>query len=282
MERGEREIKKIRLTIPYFMQERILEDVKHFNLKTGEIGNRIFNYYSNRDIKKIDISADKGEVIQFNLNKNNSELFDTVIKEHMVDNEANFFRNLFLEYLDNPRYLREKILYFDIFEKIENAIKENRKINIKYRGEVRTISPYLIKTSSEENRSYIFSYCEKNEAHRNYRISNIESVSISKLTVDIKDKEYIESIDKNFDPFLSYNNRVKIRIDKEGEEIFKRVVENRPKLIEKDGDIWILEASEKLAKIYFSQFLSTVEILEPLELREWFKEELKRSLNNYL
>lgn len=46
------------------------------------------------------------------------------------------------------------------------------------------------------------------------------------------------------------------------------------------GD-YTFECSEKLAKIYFPQFLAEAEILEPRELRLWFKEEFERAAKVY-
>lgn len=275
-------IKKIRFTIPYFIKEKIKEDETHFNLLTGEIGNKLFSYYSNKEVENLGIKLSKGEIIQFNLNKSNDELYYIVLKEHEVQNEAEFFRNIFFKYLDNPRYIREQILFSDIFKKLEIALKENKKVNIKYSGEIRTINPYLLKVASGEDRSYIFSYCEKNEDYRNYRVANIENISLSKYDIEFKCLEYISSIEKNFDPFLSFGKNISIKINQEGQKLFERVILNRPKVLEKNGDIWLLECTNRLAKIYFPQFLSNVEILEPLDLREWFKKELRKSLERYL
>jgi hypothetical protein len=247
----------------------------------GEIGNKIFSYYADKDIENIEFKVNKGEVIQFNLNKLNSELYYTVLKEHGVENEAEFFRNLFLKYINNPRYVREEILFSEVFEKINQAIKEKRKLNIKYSNEVRTVNPYFIKVASGEDRAYLFTYCEKNCDYRNYRIANIENISLSKNEIDFKDKEYIKNIERNFDPFLSFEKKVIIKIDEEGKKLFERVIVNRPKVLKKEGDIWTLECANRLAKIYFPQFLSHIEILEPLRLREWFKKELKKSLERY-
>lgn len=246
------------------------------------MGNRIFTYYSNKEVEKLEIKSNKGEIIQFNLNKLNSELYYVVLKEHNVENEAEFFRNLFLKYLDNPRYIREKILFSKIFEQLELAIKGRKKVNIKYNGEIRTINPYFIKVASGEDRSYIFSYCEKNQDYRNYRIANIENISLSKYITDFKDLEYIQNIEKNFDPFLSFNKKIKIKINNNGKEIFEKTLLNRPKILEKDGDIWILECTNKLAQIYFAQFLANVEILEPIDLRMWFKKNFEKVVKIYV
>nr|WP_241635262.1 hypothetical protein [Fusobacterium gastrosuis] len=43
----------------------------------------------------------------------------------------------------------------------------------------------------------------------------------------------------------------------------------------------VFEADEKLAQIYFAQFFSEVEILEPLSLREWFREVFKKAYERY-
>ena len=275
-------IKKIRFTIPYFIKEKIKEDEIHFNLLTGEIGNKLFNYYSNKEVGNLNIKFSKGEIIQFNLNKLNDELYYIVLKEHEVQNEAEFFRNIFLKYLDNPRYIREQILFSEIFEKLQLALKEKKKVYIKYSGEIRTINPYFLKVAPGEDRTYIFSYCEKNKDYRNYRVANIENISLSKYDIEIKDLEYINNIDKNFDPFLSFGKNITIKINREGQKLFERVILNRPKILEKKGDIWLLECTNRLAKIYFPQFLANVEILEPFDLREWFRKELKKSLDRYL
>ncbi|MGL6113470.1 MAG: WYL domain-containing protein, partial [Cetobacterium sp.] len=176
MRREGYKIKKIRFTVPHFIKEKIKEDEIHFNLLAGEIGNKIFTYYSNKEIENLNLNTFKGEIIQFNLNKSNDDLYYTVLREQKVENEAEFFRNIFFKYLDNPRYIREQILFSEIFEKLKLALREKKKVNIKYNGEVRTINPYLLKSSSNEDRSYIFTYCEKNKDYRNYRIANIENI----------------------------------------------------------------------------------------------------------
>ena len=46
------------------------------------------------------------------------------------------------------------------------------------------------------------------------------------------------------------------------------------------GD-YVFECSEALAKIYFPQFLGEAEIIEPRELRLWFKEQFDAASNVY-
>lgn len=56
---------------------------------------------------------------------------------------------------------------------------------------------------------------------------------------------------------------------------------NRPKLLEKKDDQYLFECDNKLALVYFPQLYSNVEILEPKELREVFKNKLLENLKLY-
>ena len=44
---------------------------------------------------------------------------------------------------------------------------------------------------------------------------------------------------------------------------------------------YTFECSEKLAKVYFPQFLSDADILAPRELRLWFKEQFEKAAGVY-
>jgi len=64
-------------------------------------------------------------------------------------------------------------------------------------------------------------------------------------------------------------------------QIYERTISNKPKIIEKTGNIFIFQCSEDKAKAYFPQFLEEVEIIEPTELRNWFKETFKKIYIQY-
>ena len=49
----------------------------------------------------------------------------------------------------------------------------------------------------------------------------------------------------------------------------------------KDTGSYIFECSEKLAKVYFPQLLGEAEILEPRDLRLWFKEQFEEASKIY-
>ena len=274
-------MKKIRVTVSDFMNEIITGDSEYFKLPVGRIGNIIFKYYMDKDLNKVELGNFSGEVIQFNLNKKNEEIFMDTLIRNKVEIEAEYWRNIFFTYINNLRYKREEILFENKFKDIREAIKIEKKIKIKYHKYIRLVNPYFIKVSDSENRSYLFCYCEKNNDYRNYRISEIEEIWLTNEKNEIRDKKYIDNVRKNFDPFLSYKNRVKGKFTEKGIELYEKVLANRPRLIEEKDGIYTFECDNKLAMIYFAQFYSKVKILEPEELKTILKKELKKTIEIY-
>ena len=274
-------MKKARVTVSDFMNEIIAGDSEYFKLPVGRIGNIIFKYYMDKDLNKVELGNFSGEVIQFNLNKKNEEIFMDTLIRNKVEIEAEYWRNIFFTYINNLRYKREEILFENKFKDIREGIKAEKKIKIKYHKYIRLVNPYFIKVSDSENRSYLFCYCEKNNDYRNYRISEIEEIWLTNEKNEIRDKKYIDDVRKNFDPFLSYKNRVKVKFTEKGIELYEKVLANRPRLIEEKDGIYTFECDNKLAMIYFAQFYSEVKILEPEELKTILKKELKKTIEIY-
>ncbi len=274
-------MKKVRVTVSDFMNEIITGDSEYFKLPVGRIGNIIFKYYMDKDLNKVELGNFSGEVIQFNLNKKNEEIFMDTLIRNKVEIEAEYWRNIFFTYINNLRYKREEILFENKFKDIREGIKAEKKIKIKYHKYIRLVNPYFIKVSDSENRSYLFCYCEKNNDYRNYRISEIEEIWLTNEKNEIRDKKYIDDVRKNFDPFLSYKNRVKVKFTEKGIELYEKVLANRPRLIEEKDGIYTFECDNKLAMIYFAQFYSKVKILEPEELKTILKKELKKTIEIY-
>ena len=274
-------MKKVRVTVSDFMNEIITGDSEYFKLPVGRIGNIIFKYYMDKDLNKVELGNFSGEVIQFNLNKKNEEIFMDTLIRNKVEIEAEYWRNIFFTYINNLRYKREEILFENKFKDIREGIKAEKKIKIKYHKYIRLVNPYFIKVSDSENRSYLFCYCEKNNDYRNYRISEIEEIWLTNEKNEIRDKKYIDDVRKNFDTFLSYKNRVIVKFTEKGIELYEKVLANRPRLIEEKDGIYTFECDNKLAMIYFAQFYSKVKILEPEELKTILKKELKKTIEIY-
>ena len=274
-------MKKVRITVSDFMFEILKGDSEYFKVPVGKIGNTLFKYYIDKNLSKIKLEESSGKKVQFNLSKENEDIFFDILREKKAETEAELMRDVFFTYINNLRFKREEIIFNDTFKQIREAIKNSKKIGIKYHSTARIVNPYFIELSSKENRSYLFCYCEKNQDFRNYRISDIENIWNLQNEIYIKKEYIIEAIKKNFNPFLSYGNFIKVRMTEEGKALYERVTQNRPKLVKEEGDIYTFECSDKLAKVYFAQFYDEIEIIEPENLRESFKENFKRTYEMY-
>ncbi len=273
--------KKIKISVPNYISQTIKNDTEYFNIKKNNLCNTIFERLT-KNYEKIPKKkfTDK---IQFNLNKSNRNKYDDLLGDEIIESDSIFFREIFDKYCSMPRYQREKILFKKHYEIIEDAIKNKLKVKIRYNGTLRLIEPYFFKNVKNESTNYIFAYCYKRKEHSVYKLSKIEEAFL-KITQKQENynAEYIKTMEKNFDPFLSYGQKVKVRFTKQGKELFNNIlIYNRPKILEQKDNTYTLEATEMAAKVYFRAFLKEVEIIEPISLRNWIKRELQEALKNY-
>lgn len=273
--------KKFKTQISKSMASFITEDVEYFNLEAGGIGNRIFKYYKSKTLSKFKEKEKYCVNYQFNLNKENNEIYMEIFKEHKFSTDSEFLRQLVLNYLSNPRYKREQILFKDEYEAIIEAQSLGKKIIFKYENETLKFNLALIRVGDAENSNYLFGFCEKTKKYNLYRLCDISNVNISQEDTMEMDEKWIASFYENFDEFLSYGHKVKVRFNEIGKLMYKKIWYNKPKELERNGDEYVLECSEEKAKVYFAQFYNNVEILEPKSLRNWFKEIFMANLKIY-
>ena len=60
-----------------------------------------------KNLNKVELGNFSGEVLQFNLNKNNDEIFMDTFVRSGVETEAEYWRNIIFTYINNLRYKRE-------------------------------------------------------------------------------------------------------------------------------------------------------------------------------
>ena len=68
---------------------------------------------------------------------------------------------------------------------------------------------------------FLFCFCETQKAYFNYKLKDLEVISILEEKIKGKDKKYIEGVRKNFDPFLGNGNIVKVKLSEEGQKLLK-------------------------------------------------------------
>ncbi|MGL5982121.1 MAG: WYL domain-containing protein, partial [Cetobacterium sp.] len=250
-----------------------INENKHYNTIYKNMN---FDYSED---KSKSVYKEDTELLQFTLSKENFIKFDNL--ENKKLKKADFFRQLLTEYAMKSSYERELIVFKEHLEFLKVAIENNKRIEIKFKNRDDILDPYFIASLEKENRNYLVSYSCYKEKIVNYRIKNISNVVITNLNRETFDEKFIKDLSENFNPFLSFGNEVKVRFAPEGEKYYKQVISNRPKLKEIEGDIYIFEANDYQAMLYFAGFMEMVEILEPLSLREKLKKRIEKMKEVY-
>lgn len=279
-------MKKIRVTVPEDIWRMMKNDIEEFGINNNKLCNYILEKLKyNKEIEIEKELETQGrplkKIIQFDLNVSNKEIYYDVLKENGVDIEAEFFRELFEKYCSKFKYIRELFVFQDTVKLILEAIRDKKKLKIKYGSKITNIEPYFLKREEKGDENFLFCYCETEKTYYNYKLKDLEVISILEEKIKGKDKKYIESVRKRFDPFLGNGNYIKVKLSEEGKKMLKSLTNYRPPLIEKEGDIYTFEASLENAKLYFRQFSKDAIIIEPLELREEMKKDFLEALKNY-
>lgn len=81
-------MKKIRVTVSDFMFEILKGDAEYFKIPLGKIGNTLFKYFIDKNLNKIELEESSGKKVQFNLSKENEDIFFDVLREKKANTEA--------------------------------------------------------------------------------------------------------------------------------------------------------------------------------------------------
>lgn len=274
--------KKLRITIPKEIYRIIESDIEDFGITKNFLCNYIFeNSDGFKQIYNYKYGSSK-KIIQFNLNKKNRENYYSFLADKNIEVEAEYFRNIFLYYAQKSKKSREAFVFKNILDKISLGIESKKKIVVTFADEsTKTISPYYIASSELELKNYLFSYDDEEEKFKNFSIRNIRAVYITDKKIYDGNMDFVKNVIENFDPFLSYDKRIVVKFSEEGLRILQTLKTYRPKVLEKEGNIYTFQCSLLQGKRYFSYFWNEAEILEPAELRLWFKERSEKTAENY-
>ena len=278
--------KKIKVTLPQNIYEIIKNDISDFNMTSNYFMNYIFlnlneKYKNFKGNPAIAEQSKEKSSIQFNLNKESSLIYYDVLRDNNAQNESELMRSLLIRYATNPKNKRELFIFKESVERINLAIKDKKNVYITFNDDRKVkVSPYYIGSSDLEIANYIFCYDFSEEKYKNYKLNYLKQVYTTSEGAKWEDNDYIEDVIKNFDPFLSKGQIIKVRLSENGKKLLKTIKINRPKLISEDGDLFEFEASDEQIKRYFSYFFDEATVIEPIELKEWFIEKYENALKN--
>lgn len=170
--------KKIRTKIPKLAYEVITKDVEYFNMKKETLYNMIIKELGFEKFTEIGydlFSLDtKGEVY-FNLNEINTELVPKMIDFHLMNNDVEMIVKIFITYANLHPAVRERVIYKNLFLRVEQAIKDKKNIKIYFNKEIIDIIPLALERDSKTGYNYL--KAKQGKDFYLYEMKNIEFVS---------------------------------------------------------------------------------------------------------
>lgn len=279
-------MKKIRVTVPEDIWDIMKYDEEEFGIKNNKLCNYILErlkFHKKIESEKLLESQGRNykKIIQFDLNVSNKEIYYDILKTNGVEIEAEYFRELFEIYCSKFKYQRELFIYEARLKLLLDAIKQGNKIKMKHFSDVFDVEPIFIRREERGDENFLFCYEDKTASYQNYKLKELEVLSILPEKVKRRDKKFIENTRKRYSPFSGKENIIKVRLTELGESMLKGWTNYRPKLSKIEGNIFYFEATNEQARLYFRIFLKEAEILEPKELREEILQDLLESICSY-
>lgn len=272
--------KNIKVSILKKIDKFITEEAEEFGVTKNKYLAEIFKNFDFQYItqNRSKIYTEVTKYIQFTIPKEALEKYEKLEEEKIVF--ADYCRDMLNKFLTLSKIQREQIILNNKLEIIKKAIEEEMRLDFITKNGISMVEPYKIVEDLKNDKNYIVCYKETLDSVVTYSLQNIKKINIRK---DFQEYYYdnIEKITCDFDPFLPYENTVKIKITSDGEKIFQRKKQVRPKILKKERNIWELECTPYKAFLYFADFYDEVEILEPKSLRKKFKEKINKMYEMY-
>ncbi len=226
-----------------------------------------------------------------------------IVLESNLDSLAQYARlsesltSLFQSYLDKPKYERERIIFKDVFERLQKAISKNRQVKIKAKSNEREetkfkiIDPKEVHVSKEELFNYLLYKDERDgkECASSIHLYNIISVvlepkscNFSKQIISYFERMKINGVQYSISDDIVY----KVKLSEKGKKLYQRNLKyiERPIALgisNPDEGIYCFDCSKMQLENYFSSFYEHMEILEPLEYRKDYCKKLEKIIEMY-
>lgn len=270
------------------------EDKKGLSEKLFIAHKKAFFEEKNKPIHGVSFKFSISEKTMDTLNVNRN-IFPDSVSDYSYEYIGKYLHYLFEDYASQSLNFREKIIFADFYDEIENSIKNNKLLRAElHGGAIVFIKPYQIMHDPETNYNYLvgFSHFENDEKNTicSYRISRLNKISLygKKETITKNEQNEIEKILAVRTPaYISYEPiQIKVLLTNKGQHLYSILQHNRPEFTainNKSNDIkeYNFYCSENQAKNYFLKFGADATIIEPDSLKNEIKEEFEKAVINY-
>lgn len=186
---------------------------------------------------------------------------------------SQYFRDMFEAYTAMPQDEREKIIFRDSYEKIRQAIAEDRMIyfiNRRTRNRIEhTVSPWSVASAKEELFNYVL--YQQDGRPGTIRLSRISGVILLNRRRDLTAESIscLKRMEQYGPQFLIQSEReICVRLSEEGMRQYRYRYVHRPETTRIEGNLYYFNCSENQVLQYFSRFGRHAVIISPQDLTE--------------
>lgn len=262
-----------------------LTSVKSLKAKDASIlADKIIRTYINNK----EASTGKSTVITLTVSGETYNIIKIIENNLLKDNSmSGYIKDMFLSYLSIPRNKREEIIFKQIYEAVNQAIRENRIIsftstNTKGQWTLR-VEPYLIASSKEEQFSYLLCDSPKDYKDHTYRISRLRNVFVTSDTfqVDAKTLDRLTKKGARSPHAVAPDIHAVVHMTERGKDMYRMIVKNRPAVAQIKGDKYLFDWPEMQLEDYFRRFGKEAVVISPKSLKRRLTNYYKEALNAY-
>lgn len=258
--------------------------------------NVIWTIYEHMEQRQLSTNKKTGKKDRINIrlnSKNNESLVFILEKTPSGANHSSYLTSILISYLELPKQEREKIIFKDTIDKINNALLNKCKLRFSTSNSTYIANPIGIFNSSEELFNYFVYELDSDQEHKERRmrqvhIRNMKAVSL-RLQQSIElSKDYTKKLEqmlKNGVQFGTGDGTIyKVQLTKSGIKKFESSYLEQPKPMNddyKETGILYLDCSSFQLERYFAPFYKEAKILEPKEEVEKIAKKFEEAYHQY-
>ena len=265
----------------------ILSDLSAFSSISREDADAIADKIMNSYMRNTEFKSERNAAITLTVSGRSLDIMHS-IENNMLSRVSlsQYLNDFFSSYLSISRKDRERILFQDIFEELNTAIRKNSIIRFTSTSAPKvifTVQPYCIAASKEEQCNYLLCTDHASGIPRTFRISRIHALftSSDKFLPDESRKAELQEIAGRSPQAASKSVEAKVLFTDKGMQKFHLVTKNRPDVLRKEGNTLYFHWPKLQLEAYFRRFGKEAVILEPEECRESMRFFYKKAWEAY-
>ena len=265
----------------------ILSDLSAFSSISHEDADAIADKIMNSYMRNTEFKSERNAAITLTVSGRSLDIMYS-IENNMLSRVSlsQYLNDFFSSYLSISRKDRERILFQDIFEELNTAIRKNNIIRFTSTSApnvIFTVQPYCIAASKEEQCNYLLCLDNETGIPRSFRISRIRALysSSDKFIPNESRKLELQEIAGRSPQSTSKGIEAEVRLTEKGLQKFHFITKNRPDVLKKEGNTLYFDWPKTQLEEYFHRFGKEAVILSPDDCRESMRLFYKKAWEAY-